>query len=62
MPIKLHIDTPCPTDDRISADRIWKRCYYNIGVIGLGKVDCRVKVGHQVASSLDAEWIGDGSS
>src|SRR4029077_12933220 len=59
MPIKLHIDASWPSDDSITADRVWKWCYYDIGVIGLGEVDCGIKVGDQVTRSLDAERIRD---
>jgi hypothetical protein len=55
MPIKLHIDASRPSNDGITADRVWKWCYYDIGVIGLGGVDCGIKVGDQVTRSLDAE-------
>jgi len=61
MPIKLHVDTAWPLNDRIASNRIRKRRYEDIGPLRFRRSDCTIEIGDEIARPLRTEWIRNGS-
>src|SRR5882757_9137562 len=57
MPIELHVHATCPLDHGVAANRIGEWSHQHVCAVRLGRFDCGVHIGHQVARALGPKGI-----